>query len=53
MSSFLCFPIPVQALLLPGQELIETGSLSHAGLLPTGPIGYVALIYGHGFPLAG
>ena len=30
-----------------------TGSLSHAGLLQTGPTGYVALTYGRVFPLAG
>ena len=53
MLSFLCFLIPVQVLPLPGQVLIGTGSLSHAGLLQMGPTGYVALTYGHGFPLAG
>ena len=26
-------------------------TLSYAGLLQTGPTGYVALTYGHGFPL--
>ena len=30
-----------------------TGSLSHAGLLQTGPIGYVTLAYGRGFTVAG
>ena len=53
MLSFLCFLIPVQVLPLPGQVLIGTGSLSHAGLLQMGPTGYVALTYGRGFPLAG
>ena len=38
---------------LSGQALIGTGYLSHAGLLQTGLIGYVALTYGHGFPLVG
>ena len=28
-------------------------TLSHAALLQTGPTGYVALTYGHGFPLVG
>ena len=37
----------------PGQKLIETRSLSHAGLLQTGLNGYMALTYGCGFPLAG
>ena len=36
---------------LSGQALIGTGYLSHAGLLQTGLIGYVALTYGYGFPL--
>ena len=36
-----------------GQALIGTGYLSHAGLLQTGLIGYVALTYGLGFPLDG
>ena len=53
MQSFPCFPIPVQVLLLPGQALIGTGSLSHAGLLLTGPTGCVALTYGRGLPMAG
>ena len=35
------------------QAQIRTGYLSHAGLLQTGLIGYVALTYGHGFPLVG
>ena len=47
------FRTPVQVLPLPGQALIGTGYLSHAGLLQTGPTGYVALTYGQGFPLAG
>ena len=38
---------------MPGQALVGTGYLSHAGLLQAGPIGYVALTYGHGFPLVG
>ena len=37
----------------PGQALIGTGYLSHAGFLQTGSIGYVALTCGHGFPLIG
>ena len=53
MQSFLCFPTPVQDLPLSGQALIGSGYLSHAGLLQMGPTGYVALTYGHGFPLAG
>ena len=44
IQSFLCFSIPVQVLLLPGQELIETRSLSHTGLLQKGPTGYVGLL---------
>ena len=36
-----------------GQALIGTGYLSHAGLLQTGLIGYVALTNEHGFPLVG
>ena len=35
---------------LPGQALIETGSLSYSGLLQTGPTRYVALTYGRHFP---
>ena len=35
-----------------GQALIGTGYLSHAGLLQMGLIGYVALTYGLGLPLA-
>ena len=38
---------------LSGQALIGTGYLSHAGLLQTGLIGYVALTNEHGFPLVG
>ena len=53
MQSFLCFPNPVQVPFLPGQELIGTGSLSHAGLLQMGPTGYAVLTHGCGFPLAG
>ena len=30
--------------------VIGTGSLSHAGLLQKGPIGYMGLTYRHGFP---
>ena len=43
----------VQVLPLPGQALTGTGSLSHACLLLMGSTGYMALTYGHGFPLAG
>ena len=53
MQSFPCFPTPVQDLPLSGQALIGTGYLSHPGLLQTGLIGYVALTYGPGSPLAG
>ena len=35
------------------QALIGTGYLSHADLLQWGIIGYVALTYGHSFPLVG
>ena len=41
------------SLVVQGWALIGTGYLSHAGLLQMGPTGYVALTYGHGFPLAG
>ena len=34
----------------PGRALTGTGSLSHAGLLQTGPAGYMALTCRHGFP---
>ena len=36
----------------PGRVLTGTGSLSHAGLLQTGPAGYMALTCRHGFPRA-
>ena len=42
--SFPWFPTPVRVLPLPGQELIGTGYLSHAGLLQMGSIGYVAFL---------
>ena len=53
MQSFRCFPTPIQVLPLSGQALIGTGYLSHAGLLQTGPTGYVAPAYEHGFSLVG
>ena len=46
------FSNPTSGPPLSGQALIGTRYLS-AGLLQTGPIGYAALTYGHGFPLVG
>ena len=50
MQPFLCFPVPVQVLPFSGRVLIGTGSLSHVGLLQTGPTRYVALTYRHASP---
>ena len=50
MYSFLCLIIPVEVLLLTGQTLTGTRSLSYTGLLQMAPTGYVALIYGCGVP---
>ena len=50
-SSIESFPCSGPPFAWPGTHWGWT--LSHAALLQTGPTGYVALTYGHGFPLVG